>query len=224
MQYILTEEQHQLILTEGFKDAVEDRLKRAYDFTKDTINKTTDQFGKSFRFAMTYGAGIGALAPAINEYLTNSFSGLDESQIAGLTLSAISIVFFNTKDYVNIYKEMKKEGLIEELGSAISFTEKLKDRVSRILDVLGVATYQALDVISFSFLLPILPAIMSMLTDADLDMVALKGLMNSSFITVSAVTLQKIIEKLTEKISSKKTSDDVSEPEGELQAPESDIV
>jgi len=119
---------------------------------------------------------------------------------------------------------MKKEGLIEELGSAISFTEKLKDRVSRILDVLGVATYQALDVISFSFLLPILPAIMNMLTDADLDMVALKGLMNSSFITVSAVTLQKIIEKLTEKISSKKTSDDVSEPEGELQAPESDIV
>ena len=60
MQYILTEEQHQLILTEGFKDAVEDRLKKAYDFTKDTINKTTEQFGKSFRFAMTYGAGIGA--------------------------------------------------------------------------------------------------------------------------------------------------------------------
>ena len=43
MQYILTEEQHRLILTEGFKDAVEDRLKRAYDFTKETIRQSAGQ-------------------------------------------------------------------------------------------------------------------------------------------------------------------------------------
>jgi hypothetical protein len=224
MQYIITEEQHQLILTEGFKDAVENRLKNAYNFTKDIIAKTKEQFGNSFRFALTYGAGIGALAPAIDEYLRGSFSGLDDSQIASLIMSAISIVFFNTKDYLDIYKKMKKDGLIDELGSAVSFTEKLKSRVSKILDVLGVATYQALDVVSFSFLLPILPAIIKMLSDTDLDMVALKGLLNSSFITVSAITLQKIIGKLSEKISPKNSSDDVSEPEGEFQSPESDIV
>ncbi len=224
MQYILTEEQHQLILTEGFKDAVEDRLKRAYDFTKDTINRAGQQYGLSFKFLLTYGAGIGSIMPAIYDYLNGKYPTLSDSDIAGLALSAISLVFFNAKDYVKIYKKMKEEGQIEELGDAVSFTEKLKDRVARILDVLGMSLYQGLDIISYSFLLPILPAILKMLADADLDMVALKGLMNSSFITVSAVTLQKIIEKLTEKISSKKTSDDVSEPEGELQSPESDIV
>jgi len=224
MQYILTEEQHQLILTEGFKDAVEGRLKKAYDFTKDVINKAGQQYGLSFRFLLTYGAGIGSIMPAITEYLNGQYPNLDESQIAGLAISAISLVFFNAKDYVKIYKSMKNDGLIEELGDAVSFTEKLKDRVSRILDVLGMSLYQGLDIISYSFLLPILPALIQMLQDPEMDMMALKGLLNSSYITASAVVIQKIIEKLSDKISSKKTLGDVNEPQDEPQAPESDIV
>ena len=224
MNYIITEEQHQLILSEGFKDAVESRLKKAYDFTKDVISKAKEQYRVSFRFALTYGAGIGALAPAVNEYLAGNFKGLSESDIAALTLSAISIVFFKTKDSVGVYRDMKKNGLLNELGDAVSFTEKLKDRTSKILNVLGVSVYQALDVLAFSFLLPIIPAILQMLGNQDLDMVALKGLLNSSYITISAITLKNIIEKLSEKISPKKVSDDVSDELDLNQPPESDIV
>lgn len=224
MQYILTEEQHRLILTEGFKDAVEDRLKSAYNLTKKTIERTMEQMGSSFRFALTYGAGIGALLPAVNEFLMKEFNGLSDFQISNLALSAIAVVFFNAKDYMGIYKKMKEDGLIDELKDTISFTEKLKDRVSRVLDVIGVSSYQALDILAFSFLLPILPAIIQLLSDSDMDEVALKGILSSSFVTVSAITLKSLIEKLSEKISSKKTYDDVSEPEGELQSPESDIV
>jgi len=223
MHYIITEEQHQLILTEGFKDAVENRLKSAYDFTKDVIDKAKKQYQMSFRFALTYGAGIGALAPAVNEYLTGKFDGLSESDIAALTLSAVSIVFFKTRDSMEAYRDMKKNGLLSELKDAVSFTEKLKDRISKILSVIGVSTYQALDVLSFSFLLPILPALLQMLSNQDLDMVALKGLLNSSFITVSAITLQKIIEKLSEKISPKNSSDDESDELDLDRTPESDI-
>ena len=224
MQYILTEEQHQLILTEGFKDAVEGRLKKAYDFTKDVIDRAGQQYGLSFRFLLTYGAGIGSIMPAITEYLNGQYPNLDESQIAGLAIAAISLVFFNAKDYLKIYKSMKDDGLVEELGNAVSFTEKLKDRVSRILDVLGMSIYQGLDIISYSFLLPILPALIDMLQNPDMSVTALKGLMNSSYVTASAVVLQKIIEKLSGKISSKKTFDGESELQDEPQAPESDIV
>ena len=119
---------------------------------------------------------------------------------------------------------MVEDGLVEELGDVVSFTEKLKDRVARILDVLGMSLYQGLDIISYSFLLPILPALIQMLQNPEMDVMALKGLLNSSYITASAVVIQKIIEKLSDKISSKKTSDDVSEPQDELPTPESDIV
>ena len=224
MQYILTEEQHQLILTEGFKDAVEGRLKRAYDFTKDTIQKAGQQYSLSFRFLLTYGAGIGSIMPAITDYLNGQYPNLSESEVAGVALSAISLVFFNAKDYVKIYKKMKEDGQIEELKSAVSFTEKLKDRVARILDVLGMSLYQGLDIISYSFLLPILPALLEMLQNPEMDMIALKGMLNSSYITASAIVIQKIIEKLSGKIASKKTSDDVSDEMDLDPTPESDIV
>jgi hypothetical protein len=224
MQYILTEEQHQLILTEGFKDAVEGRLKRAYDFTKDTIQKAGQQYSLSFRFLLTYGAGIGSIMPAITDYLNGQYPNLSESEVAGVALSAISLVFFNAKDYVKIYKKMKEDGQIEELKSAVSFTEKLKDRVARILDVLGMSLYQGLDIISYSFLLPILPALLEMLQNPEMDMIALKGMLNSSYITASAIVIQKIIEKLSGKIASKKTSDGVSDEMDLDPTPESDIV
>ena len=224
MQYILTEEQHQLILTEGFKDAVEGRLKRAYDFTKDTIQKAGQQYSLSFRFLLTYGAGIGSIMPSITDYLNGQYPNLSESEVAGVALSAISLVFFNAKDYVKIYKKMKEDGQIEELKSAVSFTEKLKDRVARILDVLGMSLYQGLDIISYSFLLPILPALLEMLQNPEMDMIALKGMLNSSYITASAIVIQKIIEKLSGKIASKKTSDDVSDEMDLDPTPESDIV
>ena len=224
MQYILTEEQHQLILTEGFKDAVEGRLKKAYDFTKDVIQKAGQQYGLSFRFLLTYGAGIGSIMPAITDYLNGQYPNLSESEVAGVALSAISLVFFNAKDYVKIYKKMKEDGQIEELKSAVSFTEKLKDRVARILDVLGMSLYQGLDIISYSFLLPILPALLEMLQNPEMDMIALKGMLNSSYITASAIVIQKIIEKLSGKIASKKTSDGVSDEMDLDPTPESDIV
>lgn len=119
---------------------------------------------------------------------------------------------------------MKEDGQIEELKSAVSFTEKLKDRVARILDVLGMSLYQGLDIISYSFLLPILPALLEMLQNPEMDMIALKGMLNSSYITASAIVIQKIIEKLSGKIASKKTSDGVSDEMDLDPTPESDIV
>ena len=223
MEHVLTEQQ-QVILTEGFKDAVEGRLKKAYDFTKEIVQKAGQQYGLSFRFLLTYGAGIGSIMPAITDYLNGQYPNLSESEVAGVALSAISLVFFNAKDYVKIYKKMKEDGQIEELKSAISFTEKLKDRVARILDVLGMSLYQGLDIISYSFLLPILPALLEMLQNPEMDMIALKGMLNSSYITASAIVLQKIIEKLSGKIASKKTSDDVSDEMDLDPTPESDIV
>ena len=223
MEHILTEQQ-QVILTEGFKDAVEGRLKKAYDFTKEIIQKAGQQYGLSFRFLLTYGAGIGSIMPAITDYLNGQYPNLSESEVAGVALSAISLVFFNAKDYVKIYKKMKEDGQIEELKSAISFTEKLKDRVARILDVLGMSLYQGLDIISYSFLLPILPALLEMLQNPEMDMIALKGMLNSSYTTASAIVLQKVIEKLSGKIASKKTSDDVSDEMDLDPTPESDIV
>ena len=208
MKVVITEEQYKRVLTESIKSEIEDRLGSAYDFAKDVIKGAQEQLGISFRFLLTYGAGIGSVIKPITDYLNGKNSSLTETEIQGLVIAAISIVFFNAKDYLKIYKKNKEQGTLEELSDAVTYTQKLKDRLSRILDVLGVSVYTGLDIIAYSFLLPILPAILNVLQNPEMDMVALEGLLSSSFITASAITLKKIIEKLSEKISSKNSSDD----------------
>lgn len=224
MKVVITEEQYKRVLTESFKSEVEDKLSSAYQFTKDVISGAQEQLGISFKFLLTYGAGIGSVIRPITDYLNGKYSTLTETEIQGLVIAALSIVFFNAKDYLKIYKKTKEEGLLDELSDAVTFTQKIKDRLSRILDVLGVSVYTGLDIIAYSFLLPILPAILNVLQNPEMDMVALEGLLSSSFITASAVVLKKIIEKLSEKISSKNSYDDVDVDSAESPTPESDIV
>lgn len=224
MKVVITEEQYKRVLTESFKSEVEDKLSSAYQFTKDVIRGAQEQLGISFKFLLTYGAGIGSVIRPITDYLNGKYSTLTETEIQGLVIAALSIVFFNAKDYLKIYKKTKEEGLLEELSDAVTFTQKIKDRLSRVLDVLGVSVYTGLDIIAYSFLLPILPAILNILQNPEMDMVALEGLLSSSFITASAVVLKKIIEKLSEKISSKNSYDDVDGDSAEFPTPESDIV
>ena len=223
MKVILTEEQYRRVLTESVKQDIENKLEKSYNFTKKVINGAQEQLGLSFKFLLTYGAGIGSIIRPITDYLHGEHPSLSETEIQGLVIASIALVFYNTKDYLKIYKEIKEDGLINELGDAVSFTQKLKDRLSRVLDVLGMSIYSGLDIIAYSFLLPILPALLNLLQDPNMDAVALEGLATSSFITISAIVLKKIIEKLSEKISSKKTSDDVDVSQDEYQAPQSDI-
>lgn len=224
MKVVITEEQYKRVLTESIKSEIEDRLSSAYEFAKDVISGAQEQLNISFRFLLTYGAGIGSVIRPITEYLNGKYSGLSETEIQGLVIAAVSIVFFNAKDYLKIYKKNKEQGTLEELSDAVTYTQKLKDRLSRILDVLGVSVYTGLDIIAYSFLLPILPAILNVLQNPEMDMVALEGLLSSSFITASAVVLKKIIEKLSEKISSKNSSDDEGDDSEGFPTLESDIV
>ena len=223
MKVILTEEQYRMVITEGVKEHIENKLKQSYDFAKDVINGAQEQLGLSFRFLLTYGAGIGSVMRPVTDYLKGNYGGLSDTEIQGLAIAAISLVFFNAKDYIKIYKKTKEDGLIEELSDAVSFTEKLKDRLSRILDVLGVSIYTGLDIIAYSFLLPILPALLDLLKNPDMSSAAIEGLITSSFITTSAVVIRKIIEKLSEKISSKNSSDDVDGQDG-FPTPEQDTL
>ena len=49
-------------------------------------------------FLVTYGAGIGAILQSVFDYLEGNFTGLSETQLAGLAVMAVGVVFFENKD------------------------------------------------------------------------------------------------------------------------------
>ena len=123
MKAIITEEQYRRVITESIKEDFEKKLEVAYGYGKDIVKDAQEQLGLSFKFLLTYGAGIGSLVSPIVDYLNGQYAGLSESEIHGLAVAAISIVFYNAKDYIKIYNKMKKDGLIDEFSHTISYTQ-----------------------------------------------------------------------------------------------------
>lgn len=163
MPFVITEEQYKTLLIEDIEQKSKNHAEKAKEIVSKHIEEVGEQQKLNFRFLLTYGAGISTFIEPVQKYLSGQYPNLNPSDISLLALSAISILFFETKDYLSAIKSINQRGLDEELETAVSFTEKLKNRVVDILNILGLSTYRMMDIISYSFILPLLGTIKTQL-------------------------------------------------------------
>ena len=207
MKVLVTEEQYQVLLNERIGEQVTSTLKRLDKLLKKIIRDVKQQFGVSTKFALTYGAGIGALMEPVEKYLNGEFTGLESWQVSSLVIAAISIVYFEGKEYQKLKKDIEQQGLGDELKGAVSKTEQLKDKFSSMLNVLGISAYRGADILAYTFLLPILGMVINVVNTFGFDSVEMatlsSSLIHSGLITVSSVVFRDVIQKIASKISKK---------------------
>lgn len=171
------------------------------------VKDVSEQYKISGKFALTYGAGIGAIMVPVREYLHNEFSGLEPWQISSLVIAAISIVFFEGKEYYKLKKQLEQEGLNDELDSAVKKTTSLKDKFADMLNILGLSIYKGLDVVSYTFLLPILGMLINVLSNFGFESVEfatlVQALLTSGVITTSGVVIRDVLQKISSTFSKK---------------------
>ena len=205
MNVIITESQYKTIISEKFNI----ELKSITNFYNNLVNKiikdVKKQFGVSSRFALTYGAGIGALMKPVEEYLSGQFPNLEPWQISSLVIAAISVVYFTGKDYMELKKDLENQGLTDELEVAIEKTESLKDKFADMLNILGLSIYTAKDILAYTFLLPVLGMIINVVTTFGIDSIQFTTLVNailtSGLITTSGVVVRDVLQSVANKIS-----------------------
>lgn len=207
MKVLITEEQYQIILNERIGDKVNSILDRLDSLAKKIISDVNKQFGISTKFALTYGAGIGALMEPVEKYLNSEFTGLEPWQVSSLVIAAISIVYFEGKEYDKMKKDIDNQGLSDELKSAIDKVNQLKVKFSDMLNVLGVSVYRAGDILAYTFLLPILGMLINVVNTFGVESVEfnklIQTLISSGLITVSSVVFRDVVQKIAKTISKK---------------------
>jgi hypothetical protein len=207
VKVLVTEEQYQVLLNERIGEQVTSTLKRLDKLLKKIIRDVKQQFGVSTKFALTYGAGIGALMEPVEKYLNGEFTGLESWQVSSLVIAAISIVYFEGTEYQKLKKDIEQQGLGDELKGAVSKTEQLKDKFSSMLNVLGISAYRGADILAYTFLLPILGMVINVVNTFGFDSVEMatlsSSLIHSGLITVSSVVFRDVIQKIASKISKK---------------------
>ena len=204
MKVVLTESQFKKILLEGYKEQINNKLMSMHDFSRKVVNDAMTQLKFDFRFLVSYGAGIGAILQSVFEYLDGNFNGLDDAQIAGLTVMAVGVVFFENKDLRTLLNKFKDEGLSSELDNAVSFTGKLKDKFAYLLKLLGMSIHRTSNIISYSFLIPILSIVIDLVTKHGVDSsqfsMFIEALLTSGLIAVEGVALRDVLLKAGEMI------------------------
>jgi len=204
MRVILTENQYRFLLKESFNEKIGFSLSRMSEFSNRVVSDAFNQLKFDFRFLTTYGAGIGAILQSVFDYLQGNFTGLDNTQIAGLTVMAIGVVFFENKDLKENLNKIKELGLSSQLNNAVSFTEKLKSKFSYLLKLLGMTVHRTSNIISYSFLIPILSIVIEIVTKHGVNsnqfQMLIESLLTSGLIAVEGVALRDILIKAGEMI------------------------
>ena len=96
MEIIITEEQQRIILKENFKSDVIKKVELFKQYTVDVVNDLKNSMNFNFRFGVTYGAGIGVVLNHVIEHLHENYSGLSDTDIKMLAVTAIMVVFFES--------------------------------------------------------------------------------------------------------------------------------
>lgn len=204
MRIIITEEQHRVILKENFKTDVIGKVESFKQYTTEILNDLKNSMNFNFRFGVTYGAGVGVVLNHVIQHLNENYSGLSESDIKMLALTAIMVVFFETKDTIKMEKEVEDKGLGSELAAAVSFTDRLKTKFSRILKAVGSSFWRGTDIIGYAFLLPILGEFTKFLnsynvSDVDFETIA-QSLSEATGIIISGHILKRMFNSFSKKI------------------------
>lgn len=204
MKIVITEEQYNKLLTESYKERIFSILLKGHDFSKKIIQDASRQLGFDFRFLLSYGAGIGALLTPVYNYLENNFTDLTNEQIAGLAVMAVGVVFFENKDLKRQEEEILDSGLDSELRDAINYTNTLKNKFTKLLKLLGMSVHRASNIISYSFLIPVLNILIEVVTKHGVEStqfsMLVESLLTSGIIAVTGVALKDVLFKAAQMI------------------------
>ncbi len=158
MEFLITESQLQLILSEQKNDDnISGSLKRMKAFTNNMVSKVLKTYDINLKMFLTWGTSIAGLVMPLNEFLKSGNFSLSESE-RYLVLTGIAfLIFFEGKRGINkVLNKIKEEGLEEAFDAALLKAYQLKDSFASFLRSTRVITSQVLEIVSYSFLIPII--------------------------------------------------------------------
>jgi hypothetical protein len=206
MEFLITESQLKLILQEQDQSKMSDYMKEMYSYTKNLVEKSKKIYGLNLKLLLTWGASIGGFVLPLDNFIkTGRFELNDVEQTLILIGIACSIFYDNSRTLKLIYKKIKEHGLEDVFKEVLVKSKNLKSSFSRFLSSVNVTVSSSLDLLSYSFLIPIITDILdASVNGGDIEIMSktiAKRLIASGVVIVSQVFLSETIKKLIKKFS-----------------------
>jgi len=205
MDFLINESQLRLILQEQDQSKMSDYMKEMYSYTSNLVDRAKSIYGLNLKLLLTWGASVGGFVLPLDEFIrTGRFELNEAEQTLILVGIACSVFYDNSRALKLIYKKIKEQGLEDTFKEVLIKSKNLKNSFSKFLSSANVTISSSLDLVAYSFLIPIITDILNGASSGDVGMVAktiAKRLVASGVVIVSQAVLTDAIKKLVKKFT-----------------------
>ena len=206
MNYLITEHQLKIITESTFGSKFNENMKRLYSFSVKTINKVEKKYGLNLRLLATWGPAVGGFVLPLDNYIKSGNFNFTESQISLILVGLAATIFFDNKPILKkVITKIREEGILDSFKKILPVAKTLKSVFIGFMESLSTSISSVSEILSYSFLIPIVGDIQKMLmNNADIlesSKLISERLLSSGVVLVTAVTLTEIISKILKRLS-----------------------
>lgn len=207
LSVVINESQKKILVTESISNELITVLKKNYDTVKKIIEETSEEFGGHFNILISWGATVGGLIEPLSRFIRGNYSGLSDVEISIILLGVISLYFQDNKSKVKeVIKIIKEKGLEEPFKMALRKSEEFSKAFLGFMESLNLHLFKVTNLMSYSFLAPILFYLAQYATSGEIDSTIVKEITNrllsSGLLTVSSIGLRNSISQILKRFSS----------------------
>ena len=205
MEFLITESQLRVLLQEEEKSQLGLYMKNMYAFTKQMLNKVFRSYGINLRMLLTWGTSVGGLVLPLDQYLRTQHLGLNEDQRMLVLVGIIFALFFETKrPFMKIMSLIKENGLEDIFQDGLRKGTQLRDAFTNFLSSANTGVGTFLEAIAYSFLIPIITDVQSVLGQTeDIETAAIliaERLLAAGVILIGRQTLIDVVKNVLKKL------------------------
>lgn len=204
MEFLISEQQLKAILLEQDRSRMSDNIKRLYNFTSNLVKTTAKIYGLNVKMLLTWGASIAGMVMPLDNYIRTGRFNLNEDQIVLILTGVAMMLFYNTRKTTNkIIEKIREEKLEGVFQVLLRKATELKVSFIDFMKAINVTIGNFLEVVSYSFLIPIITDIQKIAQKtssiSEAASMITQRIIASGVIVIGSVALTSIIKKLIKK-------------------------
>jgi len=159
-------------------------------------------------FLITWGATIGGVVGPISEFVLGKFPELNDIQLSLILTGVIATYYYDNKDFMNkLYQKLNEEGIFSIFMKVIKKSDELVNAFLDFMGSLGITLHKVTNMISYAFIIPIIPMIYEMTMSGIGDEKRISEIvirtLSFGLITTTGIALKEIIIKIVKRFKRK---------------------
>lgn len=206
MNFLITESQLKFLVEGIGNPRVVESLRKMNSFTNRMVNKVGKKYGLNLRLLSTWGPAVGGLVMPLDNFIKTGDFTLDENQTALILCGVAATLFFDNKPLIKeLILKIKEEGIEDAFKKVLRKGKDLKYAFTTFIESLNVTINSASEILSYAFLLPIIPDIQGVISrSADIGKTAIligERMGASGLILISSAALISLLNKILKRLS-----------------------